>query len=132
MLRKKGDERGLAMFGKYIKEKRIEADLTLREFCRQLGEDASNWSKVEREKLSPPRDEAKLKKISVILGIQENSDDWNLLFDLASVDSGSIPNYIKSEKEVMKVLPLFFRTVGSVKPSSDELKELIQNLKMDN
>jgi len=117
------------MFATFVKEKRIKADLTLREFCRQLGEDASNWSKVERGILSPPRDEAKLKNISLILNIEENTDDWNSLHDYASVDSGSIPNYIKSDKDVIKVLPLFFRTVGSVKPSSEELLELIQNIK---
>ncbi len=119
------------MFGKFVKDLRLKANLTLREFCRKLGEDASNWSKVERGKLLPPRDEDKLKKIAVILGIPEDSNDWNTLFDLASVDSGNIPNYIISDKEVMKALPIFFRTVGSVKPSYDELNELIQSIKKD-
>ena len=117
------------MFGTFVKELRLKADLTLREFCRRLGEDASNWSKVEREKLPPPRDDAKLKKIAVILGIDEQSDEWNTLYDLAHVDSGKIPGYIMSDAEVMKTLPLFFRTVGSTKPSSDELRELIRNIK---
>ena len=117
------------MFGEFVKEMRMKADLTLREFCRQLGEDASNWSKVEREKLSPPRDESKLKQIALILCIKEDSNEWNTLFDLASVDSGKIPNYILSDKELMKTMPIFFRTVGSIKPSYNDLKELIYNLK---
>ena len=117
------------MFGKFMKEKRLEADLTLREFCRQLGEDASNWSKVEREKLQPPKDEIKLGKIARILNIEQSSDDWNTMHDLAFVDSGSIPDYIKTDKDIMKALPIFFRTVGSVKPSTEELKELINTLK---
>jgi len=50
------------MFGEFIKQKRLEKDLGLREFCRQLDEDASNWSRVEREKASPPRDEKKLER----------------------------------------------------------------------
>lgn len=119
------------MFGKFIKEKRVNADLTLREFCRQMGVDASNWSKIEREKLLPPRDEEKLKKIAFILGINKDSQDYNTLFDLASVESGKIPKYIMSNKDLLKILPIFFRTIGSTKPSSDELKELINNMKKD-
>jgi len=119
----------MLMFGDFVKELRIKEDLTLREFCRQLGEDASNWSKIERGKMSPPRDEKKLKKIAKVLGIKEHSDESNKLFDLASVESGKIPDYIMNDKEVMKALPVFFRTVGSTKPTSDELKELIQNIK---
>lgn len=117
------------MFGAYIKENRLKADLTLREFCRLLDEDASNWSKVEREVLPPPRDESKLKRIAGVLGFQESSSEWNTLFDLASVDAGIIPKYITSEKEIMNMLPVFFRTVGSIKPSQDELKKLIKTLK---
>ena len=49
------------MFGEFIKQKRLEKDLGLREFCRQLDEDASNWSKIERGIMGPPQDEGKLK-----------------------------------------------------------------------
>jgi len=31
----------------------------------------------------------------------------------------------------MKALPIFFRTIESVKPSYDELKELVENLKKE-
>ncbi len=120
------------MFGNFIKEKRLQGCFTLRKFCRHLGEDASNWSKIEREKLSPPHDEEKLKKIASLLCIKKDSKDWNTLFDLASIERGRIPNYIMSEKELVKSLPIFFRTVGSVKPSSEELQILINNLKKEN
>jgi hypothetical protein len=81
--------------------------------------------------LPPPRDEFKLKRIAGILGFQEHSDEWNTLFDLASVDAGIIPKYITSEKGIMNMLPVFFRTVGSVKPSPEDLKKLIETLKKD-
>ena len=119
------------MFGSFIKEKRLNADLTLREFCRLLGEDASNWSKVEREVLPPPRDEMKLRKIAAVLGFKEHSDELNTLLDLASVDAGIIPRYITSDKQVLKSLPIFFRTIGSVKPSPEEIASLINTLKKE-
>ena len=113
------------MFGQFIKEKRIAADLTLREFCRKLGEDPSNWSKVERERLSPPQDKEKLEKIALIVGLERASDEWNMLFDYASVDNGRIPEYVIDDKELLGVLPVFFRSVGSVKPSPEEIRDLI-------
>ncbi|MFA6472017.1 MAG: helix-turn-helix transcriptional regulator [Candidatus Latescibacterota bacterium] len=113
------------MFGKFIKEKRIAADLTLREFCRKLDEDPSNWSKIERERLSPPKDTNKLEKIASILGLERDSDEFNMLFDAASVGNGRIPKYVIDDKELLGVLPVFFRTVESMKPSPDEIRELI-------
>lgn len=120
------------MFGFFVKEKRLKGGLTLREFCRQLGEDASNWSKIEREKLSPPQSEEKLEKIASILNIKKDSEDWNKLFDYAATENGRIPNYIMSEKELVNSLPIFFRTVGSTKPTPEELQDLINNLKKEN
>lgn len=116
------------MCGVFVKKMRLKANLTLREFCGQLGEDASNWSKVERELFPPPKDTAKLERIARVLGIDETSPEWNHLFDYASVDGGNIPRYILSDEEVLKTLPVFFRTIGSVKPSQKELVELINTI----
>ncbi|MGD9577949.1 MAG: helix-turn-helix domain-containing protein [Syntrophorhabdus sp.] len=117
------------MFGEYIKKRRLEKDLTLREFCRRLDEDASNWSKVERGVMGPPQDKEKLRKIAIILGIKENSDDWKELTTMASIGAGVIPEYIMSDKNIVDALPVFFRTIGSVKPTKEEIEELIQTIK---
>jgi hypothetical protein len=34
-----------------------------------------------------------------------------------------------SDKEVVEVLPVFFRTIGSVKPTKEELEEFIKTIK---
>lgn len=117
------------MFGQFIKEKRAEKGLSLREFCRQLNEDASNWSRVEREKMSPPRDEKKLERIATILGIDKATVEWDKLYDLARVDAGIIPDYVMSDKEVVEALPIFFRTIGNVKPTKEELNKLIETIR---
>lgn len=117
------------MFGIFVKEKRLEKNLSLREFCRRLGEDASNWSKIEREVMKPPKDKEKLERIADILDIEKGSKDWDTLSDYADIDWEKIPDYVmRSEEEVLKLLPIFFRTIGSIKPTSDELDELIENL----
>jgi transcriptional regulator with XRE-family HTH domain len=117
------------MFGTFIKEKRLEKSLSLREFCRLLNEDASNWSKVERGIMAPPKDSEKLIRIAGILGIGRQTPDWDKLNDLAVVDSGKIPDYIMSDKEVLKALPLFFRTIDSEKPTLEEITKLINNIR---
>lgn len=117
------------MFGEYIKNKRLEKDLTLREFCRRLEEDASNWSKVERGVIGPPQDMDKLKKIAKILDFAEESKEWQQFVDMARVGAGIIPEYIMSDKEIVDALPVFFRTIGSVKPTKEELEDLIEKIK---
>ncbi len=119
------------MFGEFIKQRRVELGLSLRKFCKLLDEDPSNWSKVERKILTPPQDVEKLKRIAEILNIKIDSPEWYELVDYAKVDSAKIPDYIMSDKEVMEVLPAFFRTVGSVKPTKKEINELIDILKKE-
>ena len=117
------------MFGEYVKNKRLEKNLTLREFCRRLEEDASNWSKIERGVLGPPQDTEKLRKIAAILGIAKGGSEWKEFVDMATVGAGVIPEYIMSDKKIVDALPFFFRTVGSVKPTKEELEELIEAIK---
>lgn len=95
------------MFGEFVKQKRIECELSLREFCRRLNEDASNWSKIERGKLPPPQDIEKIEMISGILNIKKDSQEWNNLLDYARIDAGIIPDYVMKDSELMAVLPLF-------------------------
>jgi len=116
------------MFGEYVKQKRVEKRLSLREFCRQVNEDASNWSKIERGKNVPPQDQKKLEKIAEILGIDQKSQDWNTLVDAASIDAGKIPSYLLDNQDVVKSLPIFFRTIGSIKPTEEDISKLIETI----
>ena len=114
------------MFGEFIRERRINKGITLREFCKLIETDASNWSKVERGLLSPPQDEEKLKKIAHVLDIEIGSEPWKAMKDKAQIDAGIIPEDILSDEETVKSLPMFFRTIRSEKPTPEELDQLIQ------
>jgi transcriptional regulator with XRE-family HTH domain len=120
------------MFGELVKQKRLEKKLSLRAFCRLLGEDASNWSKIERGKLAPSQDEQKLEKIAQILGIQKDSEEWETLTDAVSIDAGKIPDYLLSDKDLMNALPNLFRMIGKRKLTSEELAKLIENIRQEN
>jgi len=117
------------MFGTFIKELRARQRLGLREFCLEHGHDPSNWSKIEREVSSPPRDEEALRKWAKQLGIKPDSDDWHKFFDYAAVDAGRIPDHVLKDEELLAKLPAFFRTISGNKPSRAELENLIKLLR---
>ena len=117
------------MFGAFIKTLRIEKDIGLREFCRQLSIDASNWSKIERGLSAPPQDEEKLNQIAQILNIQNDKELYNELRDKAALDAGMIPKDLLSDQETLDALPMFFRTVRNEKPTVEELEKLIVKIR---
>ena len=117
------------MFGEFIKVRRIGKGLTLRKFCILIDSDPSNWSKVERGILPAPQDEEKLKNIAHVLNIHEESSDWQELIDRARISAGAIPKDFLSDDEVLKSLPMFFRTIRSEKPSPEELDKLIESIR---
>jgi len=119
------------MFGQFIKEERLEGGMGLREFCRKLSLDASNWSKVERGVMPPPKDEAKLLEIATVLGISLGSPEWEELMDKANIDSGIIPKDLLSDSEVLSSLPMFFRTLRSEKPTPEQLDKLIEKIRKE-
>ena len=117
------------MFGKFIKELRARRRLGLREFCLEHGHDPSNWSKLEREVLQPPRDERTLRTWAKQLGLKPASDDWLKFFDYAAVDAGRIPDRILEDKELVAHLPAFFRTLSGQKPSREDTQRLLAIIK---
>lgn len=119
----------MSNFGDLIKRLRSEKRLGLREFCVASGCDPSNWSKVERGIFPPPQDQSLLERIAAILELQENSKEREQLFDYAAIDAGKIPPYVLEDSELLKRLPVFFRTATGKKPNEDDLKKLAEILR---
>lgn len=114
----------LKAFGDYIRELRKEKRLGLREFCLKLPVDPSQWSRIERGIENPPTDEEILVQIAAVFEIEVGSREWIKLTDLASLSRGRVPQDILSDEELMKQLPLVFRTIRGEKPTIEELKRL--------
>jgi len=113
-------------FAYFILDKRVAAGLTLREFCRSLGHDPSNWSKIERGLKSPPQSRNVLNNIATVLKIKEGSQEYMEMCDLAALSSIS-EDLI--EKDILEQLPVFFRTVRGDKPTEPELNALLAKIK---
>ena len=116
-------------FGEFTREKRVRAELSLREFCRQAELDPSNWSKVERDIMPVFGTRDALEGIAKLLKLKKNTPDWITFFDLASISQQRIPDDVYEDKDVVSALPVFFRTVRGEKPSEEELEKLYALLK---
>lgn len=114
-------------FGEFVKNIRIKQGITLREFCKSTDLDPSNWSKIERNILQPPKSKEILLTIANFLKLTEETDLWNTLFELALI--GHIPSELINDKKVVEKLPVFFRTLNGQKPNRAELEDLIRLLK---
>ncbi len=116
-------------FGEFVRMKRLEAELGLREFCKRAGTDPSNWSKVERGILAAPDNRDFLENVAKLLKLKKGSPDWFKFFDLAAISQQKIPDDVFEDEDAVSALPVFFRTVRGEKPSEEELDKLTDLLK---
>lgn len=114
-------------FGEYIKELRISKEITLREFCKKTNIDPSNWSKIERGILPPPKSRSVLEELANVLGLDQTSEEFNTLCDLAALSH--IPKELLTDEKVLELLPIFLRTSRGEKPNDEELDKLVKIIK---
>lgn len=117
------------MFGVRVKELRLKHELSLRDFCRQTGEDPSNWSKIERGLSNPPQERDRLEKVAKVVGIRIKSDEFQELSDMAKVEAGRLPEDVAHDKEMLAYLPAFLRTIRNEKPTEEDVMKIIKFVK---
>ena len=115
-------------FGEFIRNKRVESGLTLREFCREHGFDVGNMSKMERGVLSGYRDRGLLDRLGEAIGLVTASE-WGEFYDLAAVDAGRIPVDILSDEGLVDKLPLIFCGLRDRRLSEEEIWSIIELLR---
>lgn len=119
----------LKKFGRFLYDLRIEKGYTLREMCRKVGYDPSNWSKIERGKISPPADRKIVELWAKTLGLKKDSKEFDNFIYQSNVAQGIIPFEIMAEQELVAGLPAFFRTLKNKKPTKEELDKIINLIK---
>ncbi len=120
--------KNLIKFGGFLKSLRIKKGLSLRQVCKSVNYDPSNWSKIERGRLYPPSDEKKLRNWAKVLGIYKDKKKLQEFIDYAKTAQGIIPQDILDE-ELVEALPAFFRTLRNEKPTKKEIDNLIKIIK---
>lgn len=119
----------LKKFGGNLKNLRIKRNLSLREICKLINYDPSNWSKIERGIISPPSNEKILSNWARVLGLNQKSKEFQEFIDEAKIAQGIIPQDILSREDFVKCLPAFFRTLRNEKPTKEEIDRLIELIK---
>ncbi len=119
--------RNLKKFGAMLNELRTENNLSIRDICKLVGYDPSNWSKIERGLISPPSEEKTLKIWAKELKV--NKEDVQAFMDNAHIAQGIIPDDILNKAEMLELMPAFFRTVRNKKPTKEEIDRLVNLIK---
>jgi len=119
--------KNLKKFGSLLGKLRAENNLSIREVCKLVSYDPSNWSKIERGLISPPSEEKTLKSWAKALKI--NSKEIQEFMDDAQIAQGIIPDDILNKAEMLELMPAFFRTVRNKKPSKEEIDRLVNLIK---
>ncbi|HPN36007.1 MAG TPA: helix-turn-helix transcriptional regulator [bacterium] len=113
-------------FGDFFKSRRLTLGLSLRQFCLEHKLDPGNISRLERGLMPPPSSREILEKYASYLKIAKNSNDWYTFFDLAAASAGRIPDDVMKDEELVKKLPIIFRTFRGKQPTAAELDELAE------
>ena len=116
-------------FGEYLRARRAKVLLGLREFCERVEMDPGNVSKIERGRLLPPEDEARLERMAIAVGIEPGSAEWREFRDMAAIARGKVPPDLLSDEEVAGKLPAFFRTLRGRPIDADHLAPLIEKIR---
>lgn len=116
-------------FGEFFKQKRMGVGFTLRQFCQQNGFDAGNISKLERGVFAAPQSEEKLEEYAKALKLKRGSADWIEFFDLAAVSNRNLDLMKIKNGDLIKRLPVLFRTLDNKELTEDKLDQIIELIK---
>lgn len=96
-------------FGELIQQLRNERQITLRQCCLGLGVDPSNWSKLERGLMPPPKHVEILERWAGFFGLA--ADRKQEFLDLAAIGRGELPADLACDERALAALPGFFQAL---------------------
>ena len=102
---------------------------TVRQFAKDNGYDVAYISRLENGITMPPKDNDKLEKLAVALGLKRGTDSWQEFFDLASVAKNELPADLQDNEKVAKILPAFYRTLRNKQLDEDDIEKLLELIK---
>ncbi len=122
------DDQTAVAFGGWLRAKRAERGLGLREYAIAAKLDAGNLSRYERGMLPPPQDRGTLDRMARALGLKPGTTPYVEFMDRAAVAAGRLPADLTDNPDLLARMPLLFRTARG-KISRDELLALAERLK---
>lgn len=114
-------------FGKFIREKRLKLNLTLREFCKQNDFDVAYISRLENDLMNAPKDKTNLTKLAKSLNIKKDSSEWKEFLNFASISRNQLPEDI--DKRALSFLPAFCRKASKKNITKEDVEQLLKLIK---
>ena len=118
-------------FGEYIKSKRLEKGISLRELASKVGISPSYMSDIEKGRRNAPNKE-KVDKIAEVLFYSE--EEINELYDLAGESKNSIASDLSSYVMESNDVKYFLRTTKNKKDNNlmDDITYVLNNENIQN
>ncbi len=110
-------------FPEIIKGLRVKRGLTLRKFCLGNGLDPSNWSKLERGLLAPPRDSETLDKWALLLGLERDTEEWQEFMDAADLERGQVPHDLLASPDLRDRIMSFLKAIRAEQQAGREIRD---------
>ena len=114
-------------FGPFLRDLRLKANIGLRRFAELVGIKPSNLSDIENGRRHPPADPDKLREITQALGLAEDSEECQRLFDAAR-RHGDLPADIRHMAD-RNLVPALLRTIDDMQLGDDDISRLITDIK---
>lgn len=74
-------------------------------------------------------DGGKLARLADALGTVEGSEEWREFMDLAAIAKNELPEDLRDDEKVAKVLPAFYRALRDKDMDEEELQRLLELVK---
>ncbi len=113
-------------FFEFLRQKRLQSKLGLREFAKVIGMQPSNYCSIESGSLPAPAED-KLKLISTKLDL--STEEQRTFYDLASQSRDDIPADLKKLIKNNAVIPALLRTVEDEEVGEEQLKGIVEDIK---
>ena len=102
---------------------------TVRQFAKDNGFDAAYISRIENGVTLPPRDQEKLTKLGLALGLKKDTDEWQEFLDLAAIAKCELATDLHDNKRIASILPAFYRTLRKKELDEEEVQKILDLIK---
>lgn len=118
----------MTTFSEFITGRRKELGYTMRQFAITKGYDTAYVSRLESGLLSAPADQQKVKALAKALELKPSTEEWVEFFDLVAASRNELPDDLKKDPAISRVMPSIYRTLRSENPTKLELQELFDSI----
>ncbi len=113
--------------GSFLRDVRMEKEISLHEMCKRTGFDSTTYTQIELGEICPLGEDDFLKKAANAFCFDAGSREY-LELEKLTIESEKIIVDPK-ERSLMSMLPAFFRNANGGKPTREDLLRILKLLK---